>query len=187
MRVRIVAVGLAVVATACASPPDAPDTRPIPAASTVTVPTPSPTGAASTAPSEAPTTPRPTEPSFAEAPSIVQGREPLPACGWELVERTAQGDIYDAAVRECFLEAYGTGEPAEMITTGPTVEGAPVTAIIRHLASGLVEVFYDATADPFGSQDWTRFECDTITPLGEDAVGTPLFVWDECSEPQPLS
>jgi hypothetical protein len=96
------------------------------------------------------------------------------------------GDILDAAVRECFLDAYGTGDAAEMISTGPTVEGAPVTTIIRHLPDGTIEVFYDATADPFATQQWSRVECTTLTPRGDDAMGTPLFIWDECLEPEPL-
>jgi hypothetical protein len=73
-----------------------------------------------------------------------------------------------------------------MISEGITVEGGATTSIIRLLPTGLIEVFYDSTRDPLATPGWTRLECSSIVSAGEDPLGTPIFFWGDCGEPEML-
>jgi hypothetical protein len=113
---------------------------------------------------------------FAEAPSEVLAREPLPACGIEIVERTAAGDVRNADARDCFWTAWQEGRPAEFVTVGLTIEGGRVTEVVRVLAADAVEWFIDWSGDPFGPYDgWVRMECTGIATHPGDGPGILIF------------
>lgn len=120
-------------------------------------------------------------------PAAVAERPPLPWCGQEVVERRADGDFLDADVRECFLAAYGVGDPAEFVSDGVTVEGDRMRTIYRTVAARRLEVYYDMTADQLSARAWTYQECTGILPTGADPAGVPLFVPDRCTEPVPIA
>jgi len=113
---------------------------------------------------------------FAEAPSEVLAREPLPACGIEIVERTAAGDVRNPDARDCFWTAWQEGRPAEFVTVGLTIEGGRVTEVVRVLAADAVEWFIDWSGDPFGPYDgWVRMECTGIATHPGDGPGILIF------------
>ena len=123
------------------------------------------------------------------APEWVVNRQPLPACGTEVLE---QGQAGEPELRRCLLEAFEEGRGAELITTRPTIEGDPVTEYLRVHENGVVEVFIDATQDQFGSGEWERMVCDGLTPVEDledapDAGDAPemVFVQHGC-EPLPV-
>jgi hypothetical protein len=96
------------------------------------------------------------------------------------VDRTAEGDVYDPEVAQCFLDAYSAGQPAEMITESLTVEGHPVVRILRHLPDGTVEVFEDYTRDPHATPGWYLSRCHAFVVEFYDPNGTPVLIWDGC-------
>ena len=120
-------------------------------------------------------------------PAEVAERLQLPWCGHEVVDRRADGDFLDAAVRECFLAAYGVGDPAEFVSDAVTVEGGRVRILYRAIAARSLEVYYDWTADQMSGLTWTFQECTGIQPTGADPAGVPMFIPDRCTEPVPVS
>jgi hypothetical protein len=92
-------------------------------------------------------------------PPEIRRLEPLPSCGWELVQRTTRGDVYDVDARDCLWEAYEAGEQAELISTSPTVEGTIVREIYRVIARDEIELIVDATHDHLGSGGWAIHHC----------------------------
>ena len=85
------------------------------------------------------------------------------------------------------LEAFESGRSAELTSTMTSVEGDPITRIIRVLEDGTVEVFVDATRDNYGSGQWERLRCTALVPVAE--VNDPpnlvypeehVFVEDGC-------
>jgi hypothetical protein len=122
-------------------------------------------------------------------PDWVVNRNPLPSCG---EERLDQGGARDVAARTCLLEAFQEGRAAELISTGPTVEGDPITRYIRVHENGVVELFIDASRDRFGSGRWERVRCEALVPV--EQVNDPpdlffpaeeVFVEDGCA-PEPV-
>jgi hypothetical protein len=119
-------------------------------------------------------------------PDWVVNRQPLAACGEEVLE---QGESSDAAARACLFDAYQAGRGAELITTQPTIEGDPWTRYIRVHDNGVVELFVDATRDRFGSGRWERFLCERLVSV-EEANDPPdlvfpaemVFVEENCRE-----
>jgi hypothetical protein len=109
--------------------------------------------------------------------------DPLPTCGWELVERTAEGDVYDPDVRECFWADYEAGSPSEMISFGPTVEGALIRTVFRVLDEEEVEVIVDATHDPLATAGWTLMRCTSLERGPEVAGEAVQFGPGSCDEP----
>lgn len=181
--VLLATVLLAGCAVAAPEPDGSPDGAPSPSAaepSTPSTPDPSRAGVPGESPPDSPAARRPP----LVVPAAVAARPELPWCGHEVVDRTPQGDFYDAKVRECFLAAYGIGEPAEFVSDGLTVEGGRVRTIFRSIAAGDVEVYYDNTADHLSSQDWTFATCTALRPFGADPSGVPAFIPDRCTEPQ---
>ena len=122
---------------------------------------------------------------FANAPPEVTNREPLPFCGWEMIERTTGGDVYDAAIRDCFWSARDAGEPAEFISTGPTVEGDPITTIYRLLDTGELEILIDWSRDRFGpTPGWTYQRCESLPEVSEaERNRSPVIEGSECDDP----
>lgn len=95
-------------------------------------------------------------------PPAVRRRTPLPTCG---IERLRQGDDGSGSrSRACLADAIAAGRAAELISTRPTVEGDPITTIVRFLTLGRVDVIVDATADRFGARRWTIRTCRAIDP-----------------------
>ena len=118
------------------------------------------------------------------APDWVTNREPLASCG---VEEAGLGEGVDPAARQCLLEAFRDGRSAELTSTMNSVEGDPITRILRVHADGPVEIFIDATRDRFGSGRWERLACRALVPVAE--VNDPpntlypddwVFVEDGC-------
>jgi hypothetical protein len=116
-------------------------------------------------------------------PEWVVNRNPLPACGEEVVER---GDT-DVEARQCLLDAFRAGTGGELITTQPSGQDGRVTRYLRVHENGTIEVFIDATQDPTGSGTWERETCGQM--LGADEVRDvwveEVFVILNC-ESQPI-
>lgn len=178
------AVVLSTIVTACGLADQQPNQdAPSAAASSAVSAVPSPSIPPSpTPPASTPSRPLDPTPIPTDGPPEVRERAPLPSCGHEVVERTPQGDLYDAEVRRCFLDAITAGEPAEFVTDGLTVEGGHVRSIYRHLRPGEIEVFVDWTQDPLGPGGWTRNVCRSIRIHDEDPNGVPIFTGDDCDE-----
>lgn len=79
----------------------------------------------------------------------------------------------------CLLTAFETGGSGELISTTTSVEGDPITRIIRVLDDGTVEMFVDATRDAYGSGEWERFRCSALVPVAEFNDPPDLFFPDE--------
>lgn len=112
-------------------------------------------------------------------PRAILERDPLPSCGWELVVRTVEGDLRDADARACLWEAYEAGEPAEMISVFPTVEGTIVREIYRVIGEGQVEVVADATHDHLGSGRWHIQRCESLERQDELVEPAAIFFLPE--------
>lgn len=93
------------------------------------------------------------------APVWVTARPSLPACG---EEGTRYGESRNVAARQCLFDAYQQGRTGELIVTETTVEGDPITRIIRVLGTKGVEVFADATHDRYGSGRWEAYRCSGL-------------------------
>ncbi len=119
-------------------------------------------------------------------PDWVANRTPLESCGREDVDVAAAG--FDEPARHCILAAFRDGRGAELSSTLTTIEGDPITRIVRVHETGLIEVFVDATRDAFGSGEWERLECTRLIPVDEynDRMGSNVpsglvFVEDGCA------
>jgi hypothetical protein len=112
-----------------------------------------------------------------DQPDWIVNRLPLEPCGVETLDST-DATPWDAEARTCLLEAYVSGDPAELISTATTEEGDAITHYYRVHENGTVEIFVDATAGRFGSQRWERYRCDRLVRTNEDQV----FVEEDCEE-----
>lgn len=130
-------------------------------------------------PTSPPSAPAAIAPAIPNAPLEVDGRPPLPFCGSEVVALNGSG--FNVEARVCFWAAHEAGQPAEFISTQPTVEGDPITQIFRLLPSQGVEVFINSTRDQFSSREWLRLECSDLIPI-PDAPVDPSFVGAGCTE-----
>ncbi len=118
-----------------------------------------------------------------QAPDLVVNRIALPSCGVEVAQ---PGGRWNEAGRACFWNAYLARRPAEFVTTMPTTEGDPITTIYRVLPDGSVEVFIDATRDRWGSGEWSRFVCRTLS-RGQGRDPQVDFGLDETCEEMPIT
>jgi hypothetical protein len=117
-------------------------------------------------------------------PAAVLAGGRLPSCGWDLVERTPEGDRFDVEARLCLLEDYEAGEPAEMVRTGPTVEGGIVREIFRVLGPDEIEFIIDWTHDPLGPGGWQLMRCAALEQIDAGGVtGAVDFIAASCEEP----
>lgn len=114
--------------------------------------------------------------SIRGTPTEVVDRSTLPACGYET---TSQTDGFNDDGRRCFWDAYVHGQPAEFISTRPSVEGDPITTIYRMLGSGHVEIFVDSTKDRYGG-GWSKLTCATLDPVPGRTIGPDLAINDSC-------
>jgi hypothetical protein len=127
--------------------------------------------------------------TISPTPASVLDSDPLPSCGWELVERTPQGDRHDPEARGCLWDAFQAGERAEMVSTGLTVEGAVVRQVYRILGRNEIAWIVDATHDPLSSGGWHMMRCATLDrlPADDEVTGAILFAPNACDPPTQLS
>ena len=79
------------------------------------------------------------------------------------------------------LEAFETGEPAEMIRTGTTVEGGIVREIYRILGPDEIEWIIDWTHDPLGQNGWQLMRCTELEQSDDGGVtGAVAFTATSC-------
>jgi hypothetical protein len=119
-------------------------------------------------------------------PASVLVEDPLPSCGWELIELTPEGLRFDADARACFWEAHEGGEPAEMISTSHSIEGTVIRNVYRILSGGDVELITDWSHD-LGQRPWDIVLCRAIErPADGEPTGTLLFDPTSCDAPVTL-
>jgi hypothetical protein len=91
----------------------------------------------------------------------VADRIPPPACGVEIQEQG--GGPWNEAARACFWHAYQAHQPAEFVSTLPTIEGDPITTTYRVLPDGKVEIITDSTRDRYAAPgSLERLVCRTL-------------------------
>ena len=76
-------------------------------------------------------------------------------CGAE--ETRIVGGGIDIEARRCLLDALESGQAASMVSTGSTVEGAPIPNIF--IAGDGLRIVTDTTADNLGSRRWFLSSC----------------------------
>ncbi|WP_432503025.1 hypothetical protein [Kineococcus arenarius] len=96
------------------------------------------------------------------APAAFRERPALPQCAPITVP---QGRPVPAALQDCLLGAGAQHEGVEVQVTSLTTEGDPIRTYYRVLPGGGVEVFTDATADSFGSGEWSHDRCPDVAAL----------------------
>lgn len=95
-------------------------------------------------------------------PDWFADREPMPSCG-----RLGPGDIrFDndglVEANDCFLDAFRSGEPAELEYTQLSEEGDPGTDIYRVLGQGELEMLLDRRQDQYGNLDFGHLVCTDL-------------------------
>ncbi|ABS04309.1 hypothetical protein Krad_2841 [Kineococcus radiotolerans SRS30216 = ATCC BAA-149] len=96
------------------------------------------------------------------APAAFRERSPLPQCASITVP---QAQPIPTALTECLLSAGAQREGAEVLVTSLTTEGDPIETYYRVRPGEGVEVFTDATADSFGSGEWSHDRCPDVAAL----------------------
>jgi hypothetical protein len=71
----------------------------------------------------------------------------------------SQGQKVPDAAYRCFIEAVGSGRPAELKETRPTVEGDPVPISYVGDATGKIQRITDSRKDAFGTKTVTWETC----------------------------
>ena len=71
----------------------------------------------------------------------------------------SQGQRVPDAAYRCFIEAVGSGHPAQLKETRPTTEGDPVPISYVGDASGKVERITDSRQDAFGTKTVAYVTC----------------------------
>lgn len=96
------------------------------------------------------------------APDWFQARGPMPSCGAFEPEDVRHDNPDLAEGQECLLDAFESGEPAELEVTQLTEEGDPVTDILRVIGEGEIEVLMDRRQDEFNSMDFGHMVCTEL-------------------------
>ena len=91
-------------------------------------------------------------------PTQFERRASLASCG-TVDHRQITDGVPSEAVR-CLEAAMRTGGGAELVVTGMTTEGDPLTSYYRAVPgeAGL-EIYYDSTRDSYRSADWSYLRC----------------------------
>ncbi len=103
-------------------------------------------------------------------PSFYRDRPQLPDCGF--INLRQPDDEAAVAARECFRDAYDSGEPAELGVLGYGEEGESAVEYFRIVDGETYEVLVEQRppVDNRGESDgvwrWQRHECDLIHFLG---------------------
>jgi hypothetical protein len=103
-----------------------------------------------------------------------------PSCGTEI---NVHGKGYDAAARDCFLEAHEKGREAGLVITVHTIEGDPITFTLRALANKQIEVTED-NRDRFGARGVRRATCTSIGKSSRES-GRYAVVLRGCGDARP--
>lgn len=93
--------------------------------------------------------------ALAEAPQALQGIDTGADCGTE--EPGFDGGGIDIEARRCLLDALDSGQAASMVSTGSTVEGAPIPSTF--IAGDGLRIVTDTTEDNLGSRKWFLSSC----------------------------
>lgn len=86
----------------------------------------------------------------------------MPSCGAFEPEDTRHDNPELGEAQACLLDAFESGEPAELEVTQLTSEGDPATDILRVIGEGEVEVLMDRRQDEFGSMDFGHMVCTEL-------------------------
>jgi hypothetical protein len=87
------------------------------------------------------------------APAAMQEPPAPPQCAPITV---SQGQPVLTALHDCLLSADAQRDGAEVVVTSSTTEGDPIRTSSRVSPGGGVDVLTDATADSFGSGEWSH-------------------------------
>jgi hypothetical protein len=107
-------------------------------------------------------------------PADFRNREALPACGSEHV---VGGVGWDLAARQCLLDAFGAGRPAELVSTTEWEVGQITVEYFRSVGGGAAEIWVDTSGVREGT-GWVRMIGCSFNPADEAVVGvrpTPVF------------
>ena len=90
-----------------------------------------------------------------------EDRSSLPSCGSVVLGQgeTLRKDAPEAVA--CLRDGLDSGAGGELVVQWPTEEGDPIRTYHRVTPEGAVQAYEDATADEFGSGNWSFTECGT--------------------------
>ena len=107
-------------------------------------------------------------------PAAFENRETLPACGSEEV---VAGVGWNVEARQCLLDAFLAGRPAELVSQTEWEPGEVAIEYLRSLGGGAAEIWLDHSRLP-GANRWVRFIGCDFYPSQGDEVGlrpAPVF------------
>ena len=85
-------------------------------------------------------------------------------CGTaDMTRTTTAAAPVDVATRQCFLDHVASATAADMVEVNTTVEGDPIVMVWRAADGGSSVVFTDSTRDAFGSGEWFRQACMSLS------------------------
>lgn len=107
-------------------------------------------------------------------PAAFEDRETLPACGSEEV---VAGVGWNVEARQCLLEAFLAGRPAELVSKTEWEPGEVVVEYLRSLGGGAAEIWSDPSGLP-GATRWLRIRgCDFFPSQGGQVGVRPAPVF----------
>lgn len=109
-------------------------------------------------------------------------RDPMPSCGAFELDEIALANVELEEANQCLLEAFESGEPAELQVALMTDEGDPIIETYRVIATGEVEMMVDTRQDDFGSKGFYYAVCTDLyenRPRGGPTVRVADCVFDE--------
>ena len=117
----------------------------------------------------------PSEPGASLAPpAAFEDRETLPACGSEEV---IAGVGWNVEARQCLLDAFLAGRPAELVSTTEWEPGEVMVEYFRSLGGGAAEIWSDPSGLP-GATRWVRLVgCDFYPSQGHEVGVRPAPVF----------
>lgn len=137
---------------------------------------------ASFAPGEGCTMTRTNQPLQSAIPDQFVFREVLPSCGEEMPMLPVLGIQGVNPARTCFLEAWQTGNRAEVTLWVLVSENTVRPRIHRILPDRSIEVFA-APENTRAGDVWTYYKCTELQAVSNVTV----FTLAGCTEPEPLS
>jgi hypothetical protein len=98
-------------------------------------------------------------PEYAVSPSNAE------FCGTADMTQTtgAAAPVDVVATRRCFLDHVTSATAADMVEVNTSVEGDPIVMVWRAVDGGSSVVFTDSTRDAFGSGEWFRQACTSLS------------------------
>ena len=107
-------------------------------------------------------------------PDAFKERDTLPACGREEV---VAGVGWNVEARQCLLDAFLAGRPAELVSRTEWEPGEVVVEYLRSLGGGAAEIWVNPRGLP-GATRWMRFVGCDFSPSQGAQVGVrpaPVF------------